>query len=36
MPTTFFISAEGVVVDVHPGQSSASTFRDLIERKLLS
>jgi thiol-disulfide isomerase/thioredoxin len=36
MPTTFFISATGEVVDVHAGAASAATFEDLIEHKLLS
>lgn len=35
-PSTFFVSADGVVVHVQSGAASESALRALIERKLLS
>jgi cytochrome c biogenesis protein CcmG/thiol:disulfide interchange protein DsbE len=35
MPTTFLISADGVVVDTHPGAMPADELRKRIESKLL-
>lgn len=36
MPTTVFIDADGRVVEVHPGEISASQLRSRIDRLLLS
>jgi peroxiredoxin len=36
LPTTFLLDATGAIVDVHPGQLTESSARDLISAKLLS